>query len=413
MIKRLGCRWVISFVCLISFLSVFTAANTTTDTLTRDEIIAAVKRRLDEKNPRAASSLVEKGLKIYPDDAYLWFLKGTCAKQQENLKTAAQALQRALELNPGLSKARFNLALLRSLPGTPDYNLPQAIADLEGLIKADPDFNKAYFYLGFFYRRHEKYDRAEFYLKKTLKHEPGRWNTYPQLARVYLARDRIDEAQSILNAGRKKFTTGVEWDRIELDVYGNWIKRKMRACKYFIVQPVLTRLLKRHADDKELIYLEGFIFQEKGAVENAERCYNTLLSDGHYGGAVRLNLARMYALEGIHLEKAGRYLKDVNKTLKKPTWEIQVVWMLIHIKQGKLSAARNNFNIASKLLHYFPQNPDESAKPENLPEDFQYAAALLAHKQRNKAETGKWLHLLNPNPQTALCHYVEALRQKL
>lgn len=82
--------------------------------MTRDE---AAQLGRDAERALAAGRLVDGGaayvriVTVYPDDAHAWFRLGTVYLRTGQYGAAQMACERALRLDPGMSKAQANLAL--------------------------------------------------------------------------------------------------------------------------------------------------------------------------------------------------------------------------------------------------------------------------------------------------------------
>lgn len=361
----------------------------------------------------SATMALTREIERRPGDAYLWFLQGNCARRQEDYKTAGEAYRKCLELDPDQNKARFNLALLRSFPGAPDYHLVRAIEEMEEVLRRDPAHPAARYYLGNFLRRNEKFERAEEVLRDSMKSEPSDWRAWTELARLYFKQKRLEEAQAALADGRARFGETVDWAAQEREVTLEWVKEEMRKSEYTLAARALAELRRQFPEDKELLFLDTFILMDSGDVKKAEKQFKALLGDPKWDEAAKTNLARIYALEGTQLETAKAYIGEIQKKYRIPSAQMHILWMLIYAKEGKPEVARNSFIIAGRLLNYTPDDPELGGEtPESLPEEFQYAAALLEWKQGKPEEASRWLSYLNPKPSTLLFRYVEALKKQ-
>jgi Flp pilus assembly protein TadD len=82
--------------------------------MTRED---AARLALDAEKALTAGGLVDGGavyvhiVTVFPDDARAWFLLGTIYLRTGQYGAAQMACERALRLDPGMSKAHANLAL--------------------------------------------------------------------------------------------------------------------------------------------------------------------------------------------------------------------------------------------------------------------------------------------------------------
>jgi Flp pilus assembly protein TadD len=91
-----------------------TQTATPVQPITREE---AARLAQDAERALAAGRLVDGGaayvriVTVYPDDAHAWFRLGTIYLRTGQYGAAQMACERALSLNPGMTKAQANLAL--------------------------------------------------------------------------------------------------------------------------------------------------------------------------------------------------------------------------------------------------------------------------------------------------------------
>lgn len=366
-----------------------------------------------QKKYSKASEMLEKLLEKSPEAAELWFLSGSCARGEGNLGKAGESLEKALKLDPGHMKARFNLALLRSVPGGAYYDLPRAITDMEKILSENPDMDLALFHLGSFCRRNLRFEKAEEHLLETRKRMPGDWRPYKELYLLYIGLDEYEKAENILEEAKSRFPKKPDWEKIEFDNVLRQVKRFMLDYDYEKAEPLLLSLKEKFPENPEIIFLEAFILQEKGEVNRAGSLYRSIAEEEDFTDRVYLNLARMYVLEGIRLGEAKELLRKLQKKNIQPTWETQSLWMIIHTREGDLEVADNNLKIATGILEYYPEKPEMSMDKKGLPEDFRAAAAFLEFKKGNTEKALEWLEDIKPDRNSILYRFVKRLKEKI
>ena len=186
--------------------------------------------------------LIDEAIRIDPDYAPAWVLKAHIHSQQadigarlpkEAFPMARQAVDRALELDPGSSAAH---ALSGDIKISFDRDFRGAKADFEHALELDPfdvdalyqtavyyamigDFEKAlelalrtyerdplhmpnYSTLGYSYNNLGRYEESEAIMKKRIEIAPESFGSYWYLAHSYVARERYEEALQLFQQER-------------------------------------------------------------------------------------------------------------------------------------------------------------------------------------------------------------------
>lgn len=147
-----------------------------------------------------ASQLAPEMIEKWPDDADIRSDYGVVLVRNGAPEAALPQFRKAIELSPLHANANYNqgLVLLQGL-GSPD----DAIRLFQVAIKAQPDYDDAYFGLGRAYFRMGEYDRAIEQLKKTTQLAQQKKKTYAPAyylwARCLLKKGNVDAAISQLN----------------------------------------------------------------------------------------------------------------------------------------------------------------------------------------------------------------------
>lgn len=114
-------------------------------------------------------------------------------------REAAEEFQKALDIAPDFSIARYNLALALYNSG----NAEESISEFKKLIQASPYFVNAHYNLGTIFLREERYDEALGRLKKVIELKPDHAEAHFNLGSVYYKKDMYREAI-------EEYTKGVE-----------------------------------------------------------------------------------------------------------------------------------------------------------------------------------------------------------
>jgi tetratricopeptide (TPR) repeat protein len=133
----------------------------------------------------------------YPDDARLYFEMGNSYYDQVLPNEARANYEKALTLDPGLNKARVNLAML--LVESDDVDSAKAL--LNEAIRRDPKDAKAYNNLGMLYYSELDVDSAVKYYERALEIDPdnseARYNLGLAFAEAGLVLEAIREWRQV------------------------------------------------------------------------------------------------------------------------------------------------------------------------------------------------------------------------
>jgi tetratricopeptide (TPR) repeat protein len=109
-------------------------------------------------DPAAAAEMFRKALAGNPDDFDANLYLGAILAKRRETAEAKQYLDRALHLDPASSMAQYEMALWKSTTG--DYQ--EAAAELESIVKADPDWLEPHIELAtLYYRLHRPAEGAK------------------------------------------------------------------------------------------------------------------------------------------------------------------------------------------------------------------------------------------------------------
>src|SRR5437879_2949842 len=100
----------------------------------------------NDNGNRDATSLEGENMKLSPEEQS-WTDQGNAAAQKEDYESAAEAFERAVEVNPDNARSRYNLALAQQFLN----NAELAVAGYRRAIDLDPGLIEAYINLGTLY----------------------------------------------------------------------------------------------------------------------------------------------------------------------------------------------------------------------------------------------------------------------
>ena len=140
-----------------------------------------------------AERLLRRAIDLDPQDWFNWNWLGVFLFRHRDAAAAMEAFERADALAPsGVTRPRENIAILHAQAGRFD----QAIAILEALPGGIVDPTVANTLGGAYYysNRPDKWEKAELYYRRAVELEPHRALLQGNLADVYHARGRLDDA---------------------------------------------------------------------------------------------------------------------------------------------------------------------------------------------------------------------------
>ncbi len=368
---------------------------------------------LEEGDIESADRLTTRSLAQNPDDAYLWFLRGSVDMKNKVYEQSERALQRALQLDPDMSKARYNLGLLFSLRFTPLFDPPRAAEILENLIERDPDYTPTYRLLGHIYRRLQKYDKAEKMLSEALRREPNNWKIHKELAEVYRLQRKFSRALEMVDKALTELSDSEELHEKRRKIVKSHVSFLLNNYKFDEALPIISGYLESEqpVDPTHLKFALAYIYAERGDVSKAQPLYRELMEGKRDTAIAKLNLARLYAMLNQKPAKAIQMVDQVDELVSLSDWRQNVIRAIAYIHLDKIDKAEEQLDIAARILH-------EGQVPEvlfeehyrDLPDEYKYARALLVVNKNDVAAARQWLKYCNPpekSLQKTLCDTLE------
>ena len=129
-------------------------------------------------------------LKVTQNNAIIHNSYGCALCDAGQADAALTEFQKALEIIPTFSKARYNLGKLLFSEG----KLDQAVACFQGLLKIHGDSAEPYYYLGLIHNKKRQPDQAAECFSQALRGDPNYIEAHSQLGGVYLAANQIERA---------------------------------------------------------------------------------------------------------------------------------------------------------------------------------------------------------------------------
>ena len=145
---------------------------------------------IDVNNLDSAQQALERAVQINPLLAESRLNLGNVYLRKERLEDAIYEYQEALKINPRNSKAHNNLGNAYSRRGWLDY----AIGEYEAAISQESDFVDAYKNISLAYAKKKIFDEAKYYLNKAIELSPKDFSNYNQMGDLYLQIEHYEEA---------------------------------------------------------------------------------------------------------------------------------------------------------------------------------------------------------------------------
>ena len=150
----------------------------------------------------------------YPEDALVYFELGNLYSEQLLAMDAMESYERALGIDPGLNKARVNLAMLLAESDEVD----SAKVLLEEAIRIDPTDAKAYNNLGMVYYTDMDVNTAVNYFRKALEVDPTSIEAHYNLGLAFAERGLLNEAITEWNIVVESGEEGETLQRAKLSI---------------------------------------------------------------------------------------------------------------------------------------------------------------------------------------------------
>ena len=266
--------------------------------------------------------------------------EGKALFAKEELESARVQFQNALQLNPELPEAYYNLALVaekKQIWGV-------MIRNLLDTLTIDPSHLQAHIKLGQIYLLAEKYDEAEEQAKVILEFEPGNNIGQLMMAAVQLRKGENESAkkyiEDVLN------TTPNLANAIALKVaYLKAEKRNEEALN------VLKQGITQNADNRELRLLKVRIDMDAKRFDDAVNEYNTLIDQYPEDVSLLLPFAELLLFIGRQEEAEQRLRVVIDKEVDNIELKMKLV---------ELTAKRDGKEAESLLREFISISPDQS-----------------------------------------------------
>ena len=252
-------------------------------------------------NESEAERLLNKCIAISPSDLNSRTeLAKVYQVQKEYEKAEASILEELLKLEPKTFK------LAQSWPKSIKCrrDMGRQKADLEDLLKLDPKNLQARTELAKVYQAQKRYDEAEKVLKECIQLSSD-LNSRTELAKVYQAQNRYDEAERVLKEA-------LAIDANQLHPRTELAKVYQAQGRYGEAESILEELLKLDAENLQARTELAKVYQAQKRYGQAEKILNEALAIDANQLQPRTELAKVYQVQKEY-EKAEAILEDLLK----------------------------------------------------------------------------------------------------
>lgn len=187
---------------------------------------------------------------------------------------SVRELQKAVELQPGLLKAQFNLAI--AYGSSPRYGPAKEIEQLRKVLAMDANHPRAEFALGKALVRSGKVQEAVPHLERAVKAEPQFGEAQYQLGLALARTGRGEEGAELVRKGRAMVAASQSQQLAALDLAEG--KAALARGEYDHAAGVFRRVLREHPGLAEAHYQLGVTLDRRGDHPGAAASYRAALA---------------------------------------------------------------------------------------------------------------------------------------
>lgn len=163
-----------------------------------DDLYLAAAAMLEGKDFITASSIFEKYVAERPQDSKGFLGLGIAQLAQQHFNEARKALEQALQINPNLADAEYQLGAVADQQGTP----AEALQHFARAVELQPQHAKALAGLGAQYLQAGDLEKADALLERSVAADPDNYKTQYDLALVLAKLGRTGEAKRHMDRSR-------------------------------------------------------------------------------------------------------------------------------------------------------------------------------------------------------------------
>ena len=298
------------------------------------ELIKRANISLKIREYDQAIYLLDKALKIDPQNTHIYLLKGNIYNQQGIMGKASDMYKNVIKINSQSIEAYNNLGVIQKKLG--NYN--EAVKMFKNALQYAPDREDIHYNLGNLYKINGNFLEAIDEFKKCLNINPNYNLVYNNLGITYEKLKRYGDAINIYQQGLQKdpnnakihYNIGIVYEKLgknkeataayKKSVYFNprWIDALNnlgvsfeKAGKLDEAKEQYIKILDIDPDSIKARNNLGIVYEKLNEYENAIHEYKTALDKNpHYTRAIN-NLGRVYLLSEKYGEAIGEYEKII------------------------------------------------------------------------------------------------------
>jgi tetratricopeptide (TPR) repeat protein len=228
-------------------------------------ILGLVRSHIGLENWQEAINALERGEKLFPNDARFPFYLGQLNRERGAFSDARRAMRRAVQIDPGLMEAYGILAQLA-------WRLEEDVNEAEGYVSRvveQPDAltaDAAREVAEYYRMRGERALAAQWY-QAALDRNPNAWRAKLALAELRLKSRETDAALELLEGARE---SGVENKQLSLHLADAY----RQAGQYDRALKEINNVVGKQSENPRHLFTRGMIHFDRGNYETARRDFN-------------------------------------------------------------------------------------------------------------------------------------------
>lgn len=225
-----------------------------------DVMLGIVRAYMGLENWDEATQQLQRGAKLFPDDARFPLYLGRLNRDRLAYFDAKKALKQALKIDPSLLSAHAALAQLIWIT---DKDLNASETHIKA-VEAHPDKISASVgtEMAKYYQMSDQPERAEQRYVATLKRHPNYWPARLALARMYLDTGENEQALKLLERAKAEGIKDLRLSAYLADAY-----RQSRQFAKAVDQ--INLVIAENTDDPRYIFIRGRIYFDQGNYDTA------------------------------------------------------------------------------------------------------------------------------------------------
>jgi tetratricopeptide (TPR) repeat protein len=228
-------------------------------------ILGIVRSHIGLEQWNQAITQLEEGQKAFPDDARFPFYLGQLHLRRGAFFDAKKALERAIEIDPGLLTAQANLA---KLAWRMDKDVVKGEEYVAEIVKRPDGIDaEVAAEVADYYADSDRSELAEQWYRMALKVDPNYWGARLSLSKLLLDQGRFEDATTLLERARDEGVQDIRLQAYLADAYrqANQFDRAIEA---------INKVIAEYPKNEEYVFIRGRIHFDRGNYETAREDFN-------------------------------------------------------------------------------------------------------------------------------------------